>query len=181
MADTYKVATVAGGCFWCIETAFVEFPGVVSVASGYAGGTIPHPSYEQVSAGTSGHVEAVQVTFDAEKTSYEKILDQFWLQIDPTDPGGQFADRGPQYQTVIFYHDEGQRLAAEKSKADLANSGKFDKPIATEIKEYVNFYPAEDYHQSYAKKNPLRYYMYKQGSGRARYLEETWKNNPQDS
>jgi methionine-S-sulfoxide reductase len=168
------LATFGGGCFWCMEPPFEQLEGVTSVVSGYAGGHRKNPTYEEVSSGTTGHAEVVQVTFDPAKISYEKLLDVFWRNIDPTDPHGQFADKGSQYRTAIFYHDEAQREAAEKSKEALAQSGKFAKPIVTQIAPATDFYPAEDYHQDYYKKNPLRYKSYKIGSGREGFLKRTW-------
>jgi peptide methionine sulfoxide reductase msrA/msrB len=167
-------ATFAGGCFWCTEADFEKVPGVVKVISGYAGGQKENPTYSQVSAGTTGHVEAVQVTYDPAKVTYQELLDYFWKHIDPTDPGGQFVDRGAQYRSVIFYQNEEQRRSAEKSREALERSGKFEKPIATEIIKFTNFYEAEDYHQDYYKKNPLRYAFYRSGSGRDSFLKKTW-------
>ena len=168
------VATFAGGCFWCMEPPFEKVAGVSSVVSGYAGGTEPTPTYEQVSAGETGHVESVQVTYDPAQVTYEQLLDVFWRQIDPTDDGGQFVDRGMQYRSVIFVHDDAQRAAAEASKATLAASGRFTKPLVTRIVPFTTFYPAEEYHQDYYKKNPLRYRFYRYGSGRDRFLEKVW-------
>ena len=167
-------ATFAGGCFWCMEPPFEKLEGVTEVATGYTGGTGGRPTYEQVSSGTTGHVEAVQVTYDPSKVSYDELLETFWRNIDPTQADGQFADQGPQYRTAIFYHTEEQRRLAEASKARLAASGKFDKPIVTEVAPAGPFYPAEDYHQDYHKKNPLRYKLYRAGSGREGYLQRTW-------
>lgn len=167
-------ATLAGGCFWCMEGPFERLPGVSDVVSGYAGGTTPNPTYEQVSTGKSGYAEAVQVTYDPAKISYEQLLETFWRNIDPMQADGQFVDEGPQYRTAIFYHTEEQRQAAETSKAALQASGKFGRPIVTAIEPYTTFYPAEDYHQNYYKKNPLRYNLYKEGSGRARFLRKMW-------
>ena len=174
-----KVATFAGGCFWCTEADFGKLPGVAKVISGYTGGQKDNPTYEEVSAGITGHVEAVQVYYDRNRVTYEQLLDYFWRHIDPTDRGGQFVDRGGQYRSVIFYHDEEQRQIAEKSKEALSKSGKFDKPIATEIVKFSKFYPAEDYHQDYSQKNPLRYRYYRQGSGRDRVLEMVWGKEPE--
>ncbi len=171
-----EMATFAGGCFWCMEPPFEKIDGVISVTPGYAGGEEENPTYQQVCSGETGHVEAVQVVFDPEKVSYQKLLEVFWRQIDPTDPGGQFADRGPQYRTAIFYHDDDQRRLAEKSKEALAGSGRFDKPISTRIEAYTTFYPAEDYHHDYYEKNPVRYQAYRQGSGRQGFLEKAWKD-----
>lgn len=172
--DRYEKATFAGGCFWCMEAAFEALEGVVNVTSGYAGGREPNPSYEEVSTGQTGHVEAVQITFDPERVSYEKLLDVFWHYIDPTDPEGQFADRGPQYRTAIFYHSDEQKRIAESSKEQLAKSGKFSRPIVTDIRPFTTFYPAEDYHQGYYKKFPLRYQQYFSGSGREDFIKKTW-------
>ncbi|HXW98788.1 MAG TPA: peptide-methionine (S)-S-oxide reductase MsrA [Methanomicrobiales archaeon] len=169
-----KKATFAGGCFWCMQPPFRMVDGVVDVVSGYAGGTKENPTYEEVSSGTTGHLEAVQVTYDPGKVSYEALLDTFWRQIDPTDPTGQFADQGSQYRTAIFYHDEEQRRLAEESKKRLDASGKFRQPVATEIRPFTNFYPAEEYHQDYDRKNPVRYHQYKVLSGREGFLGKTW-------
>ena len=166
-------ATFAGGCFWCVEAAFEKLPGVVEVISGYTGGFKENPSYEEVSAGGTGHREAVQITYDPERISYPELLDLFWMQIDPTDGGGQFVDRGAQYKTAIFYHNDEQRMLAEKSKAQLAASGRYDKPLATAIIKSTTFYPAEEYHQGYYKKNPRHYGQYRSNSGRDEYLEKT--------
>jgi len=167
-------ATFAGGCFWCTEADFEKLPGVVKVISGYAGGYKENPTYKGVSSGTTGHVEAIQVYYDPAKVTYEELLDYFWKHIDPTDPGGQFVDRGSQYRSVIFYHDEEQKRLAEKSKEALEKSGRFSKPIVTEIVKFTNFYEAEEYHQDYYKKNPLRYKFYRYNSGRDQFLEKVW-------
>ncbi len=161
-----KKATFAGGCFWCLEPPFEKIEGVVDVVSGYTGGLTPDPTYEEVCSGLTGHIEAVQVDFDPAKVGYEKLLEVFWQNIDPTDPEGQFVDRGPQYRTAIFFHDEDQRRQAEQSKKRLAASDRFKRPIATEIRPATRFYPAEEYHQGYAKKNPVRYKIYRLHSGR---------------
>ena len=168
-------AVFAGGCFWCIEAAFEDVPGVLSATAGYTGGTAEQPTYEQVSGGTTGHFEAVSVLFDPSVISYDQLLDVFWRQIDPSDDGGQFADRGSQYRTAIFYENERQRRAAEASKAALDKSGKFSHPAATLILPATPFYPAETYHQNYASKNPVHYSAYKKGSGRQKFIEETWR------
>lgn len=165
-------ATFAGGCFWCMETPFEKLDGVSEVLSGYTGGTGKDPTYEDYAQ--KGHVEVVQITYDPNKISYEKLLDVFWRQIDPTDSGGQFADRGPQYRSAIFYHDEKQKDLAEKSKEALAKSGKFKKPIVTEIIPASTFYKAEDYHQDYYRKNPIRYKFYRYNSGRDQFLKKIW-------
>ncbi len=168
-------ATFAGGCFWCLEADFEKTEGVVEAVSGYTGGQTADPTYEQVSSGTTGHLEAVQVTFDPEKISYRQLLDVFWHHIDPTDAEGQFVDRGPQYRTAIFYHDEEQRRQAERSKRELEQSGRFGKPIATRILPLTRFYPAEAYHQDYYRKHPVRYRIYRRGSGRDQTLHRLWQ------
>lgn len=167
-------ATFAGGCFWCMEPPFEKLPGVVEVIPGYTGGHKENPTYEEVSSGTTGHVEAIQVLFDPFQVTYEALLGVFWRQLDPTDAGGQFADRGSSYTTAIFYHTEEQKKLAEESKAALEKSGKFDKPIVTPIVSATAFYPAEEYHQDYYKKNPLRYKYYRKNSGRDQFLELVW-------
>ncbi len=166
-----KKATFAGGCFWCMEHPFEKLEGVIEVISGYTGGRKKNPTYEEVSAGETGHTEAVQITYDPTKITYTKLLDVFWKQINPTDSGGQFVDRGSQYRTAIFYHDEEQKQLAEKSKEELDKSGKYKEAIVTEIIEASEFYKAEDYHQDYYKKNPIRYNLYRFYSGRDRYLK----------
>ncbi|MBI2891893.1 MAG: peptide-methionine (S)-S-oxide reductase MsrA [Nitrospirae bacterium] len=173
-ASQTRMATFAGGCFWCMEHDFAAVPGVVRVISGYTGGAQAQPTYEQVSAGGSGHFEAIQVEFDPNQISYSSLLDAFWRNIDPTDQGGQFCDRGAQYRSAIFYHDDEQRGQAEASRAKLGQSGVLHKPIATEIRRAGPFYPAEDYHQEYAKKNPVRYGFYRATCGRDRRLKEVW-------
>ena len=167
-------ATFAGGCFWCVEEAFEEVPGVASVTSGYIGGHVPHPSYEQVSAGKTGHTEAVEVLFDPAKVSYSKLLEVFWRNIDPLTPNAQFCDHGSQYRAGIFYQNEAQKKLAEESKQALVDSQQFNTPIVTEITMATTFYPAEEYHQDYYKKNPLRYKFYKYNCGRAQRLKELW-------
>lgn len=174
--ENLKVATFAGGCFWCMEASFEAREGVVEAISGYTGGTVEHPTYAQVTSGQSGHLEAVQVYFDPEIVNYEELLDVFWRSIDPTDNEGQFTDKGTQYRTAIFYHDEEQRALAEENKNQLVSSDIFDKPIVTEIRPYTTFYQAEDYHQDYYKKNVLRYNSYKEGSGRPDFFEKYWDN-----
>ena len=169
-----KIATFAGGCFWCTEADFEKAAGVVKVISGYTGGKKENPTYEEVSAGNTAHVEAIQVYYDPAKVTYEELLDVFWRHIDPTDGDGQFVDRGGQYRSAIFYQDEEQRRIAEKSKETLEKSGKFNKPIATEILRLSKFYPAEEYHQDYYRKNPLRYQYYRFGSGRDQFLDRVW-------
>ncbi|HEX6994683.1 MAG TPA: peptide-methionine (S)-S-oxide reductase MsrA [Gammaproteobacteria bacterium] len=172
-ADT-AVATFAGGCFWCVEEAFDKVEGVVSTTSGYTGGHVPNPTYEQVSAGRTGHAEAVRVEYDPDVVSYEMLLDAFWHNIDPLDAGGQFCDRGSQYRSAIFYHDAEQRELAERSKRELEESGKLPGKIVTEIVAAGEFYPAEDYHQDYYRRNALRYNFYKFTCGRPARLEELW-------
>ena len=172
MSENYATATFAGGCFWCVEADFEKLEGVVEVISGYSGGQLENPTYEQVSAGGSGHVEAIEVVYDPKRVSYKELLDFFWRHVDPTDPGGQFVDRGPQYRTVIFYHDEEQKRLAEESRRELEISGRFQKPVATEIIPFSKFYKAEDYHQNYYRKNPLRYKYYRSASGRDQFLEK---------
>lgn len=167
-----RIATFAGGCFWCVQSDFKKVPGVIQVVSGYTGGSGENPTYETY--GRTGHVEAVQIAYDPEKISYEQLLDIFWRHIDPTDGGGQFVDRGPHYRSVIFYHDEDQRKAAERSKQDLDQSVKFARPVATEILPATRFYEAESYHQDYDSKNPLHYQLYRSGSGRDRFREKVW-------
>jgi peptide methionine sulfoxide reductase msrA/msrB len=167
-----KTAIFAGGCFWCMEPPFRMIEGVTDVVSGYTGGSGENPTYEDYAA--KGHLEAIQVTYDPSTVRYQDILDVFWRQIDPTDAGGQFADRGRHYRTAIFYADEEQRKAAEESKRALAKSGRFTKPIATEILSASPFYRAEEYHQDYHEKSPVRYTAYHLGSGRDRYLQEHW-------
>jgi len=170
----YSLATFAGGCFWCMVGPFEAEPGVKNVVSGYTGGLVEAPTYEQINTGVTGHFEAVQITYDPTVISYSQLLDIFWRQIDPTDPEGQFADRGPEYRTAIFFHSEDQRVSAENSKQALQDSGKFTKPVATLILPAKEFYPAEEYHQDYHRKNYLRYRMYRNGSGREDFLKQTW-------
>ncbi len=181
MDNKSQKATFAGGCFWCVETAFKQIPGVLEAVSGYTGGQIADPTYEQVSAGTSGHVEAVEITFDPEKISYKGLLDTFWRQIDPTDRHGQFSDRGPQYQPVIFYHSQDQKEVAERSRDELDKSGRFLRPIDTDIVPATTFYPAEVHHQGYSAKNPARYRMYHYGTGREIYLQKCWRDEEVDA
>jgi peptide-methionine (S)-S-oxide reductase len=169
-------ATFAGGCFWCMEPPFDKLDGVISTISGYTGGRKKNPTYEEVSAGTTGHAEAVQVTYDPKKITYEKLLDVFWHNVDPLTPNRQFCDVGSQYRTAIFYHDETQKRLAEESKKALAK--RFKEPIVTEIVAYSEFYPAEDYHQDYYIKNPLRYKYYRYSCGRDQRLEALWGPTP---
>ncbi len=175
LPETTETAIFAGGCFWCMEHPFEEMDGVYEVISGYTGGVQEAPSYEEVSSGATGHVEAVSIRYDPAKVSYKSLLEKFWKQIDPTDDEGQFVDRGMQYTTAIFYTSETQRITAEESKADLAASGRFDDPIITPIIAAHVFYPAEGYHQDYYKENPIRYKFYRSGSGRDKFLKKAWK------
>jgi peptide methionine sulfoxide reductase msrA/msrB len=170
-------ATFAGGCFWCVEADFEKVAGVTEVISGYAGGEKAHPTYEEVSSGRTRHLEAAQVIFDPAQVSYSELLEVFWTHVDPTDNGGQFVDRGPQYRTAIFYHNEEQKELAEKSKETLANSGIFDHSIVTEISPLKAFYQAEEYHQDYHKNHSIRYRYYRYNSGRDQFLEKAWENN----
>jgi peptide methionine sulfoxide reductase msrA/msrB len=174
LAEDLEKATFAGGCFWCLEPPFEKLDGVKAVVPGYTGGEKENPTYEEVSSGTTGHAEAVEVFYDPSKITYSELLDVFWRQIDPTDEGGQFADRGSQYRTAIFYHSDEQKRQAEQSKEELRKSGRFQKPIVTEILPAGLFYRAEDYHQDYYKKKPIWYKLYRFGSGRDRYLERKW-------
>jgi len=171
-------AVFAGGCFWCTESDFEKVEGVVEVISGYTGGRTADPSYSEVSAGTTGHAEAILVRFDPKQVDYQTLLEIFWRHIDPTDPGGQFVDRGTQYRSAIYCKDAAQKALAEESKKALELSGRFNKPIVTEIVPLTQFYPAEDYHQDYHKKNPIRYKWYRSGSGRDAFLEKTWGKTP---
>ena len=178
--EKYASAVFAGGCFWCTESDFEKVPGVIDAISGYTGGHVKNPTYQQVSAGGTGHMESVKVLYDPSKVSYEQLLDYFWRHVDPTDPGGQFVDRGSQYRSVIFYANETEKRLAEKSKQELAASGQFNKPIVTDILPLGEFYPAEDYHQNYYKKNPIRYHYYRYGSGRDQFLKKTWSDMKKD-
>ena len=168
-------ATLAGGCFWCVEADLEKVDGVQEVISGYAGGTEVNPTYKQVSAGRTSHVEAVQAIYDPSRVTFSQLLEVFWKHVDPTDASGQFVDRGPHYRTVIFYEDQMQRKLAEESKKRLEESGVFDRPIVTEIRELNRFYRAEDYHQDYYKRNAFRYRYYRWNSGRDQFLERVWK------
>lgn len=169
-----EIATFAGGCFWCMEAPFDKLPGVISVTSGYTGGDTKNPTYEQVSAGFTGHAESVQIVFDPTKIGYARLLDVFWHNIDPTVTDRQFCDVGNQYRSAIFYHSEEQHKIALQSKAALEKNKPFRAPIVTEITAATSFYPAEDYHQHYYKKNPLRYKYYRSSCGRDRRLKELW-------
>lgn len=174
MSENLEKATFAGGCFWCMVHPFDELPGIEKVVAGYMGGHVENPTYEQVCSGITGHYEVVQITFDPILFPYEKLLEQYWMQIDPTDAGGQFYDRGLSYSTAIFWHSHFQKEKAEESKKELALSGKFKKPIVTKILPAAIFYPGEEYHQDYYKKNPLHYQSYRIGSGRAVFIKEHW-------
>ncbi|NOT33616.1 MAG: peptide-methionine (S)-S-oxide reductase MsrA [Candidatus Eisenbacteria bacterium] len=167
-------AYLAGGCFWCVETAFEGVPGVLGVVSGFTGGPEKNPTYEQVSSGDAGHLEAVDVAYDASRVSYEKLLDIFWHNIDPTQSDGQFCDRGPQYRSAIFYRDEAQKLAAVRSKQAIEASHVLKSPIVTQILAAGAYWPAEDYHQDFWKKDPIRYKSYRFGCGRDQRLDQLW-------
>lgn len=170
-----KKATFAGGCFWCMVKPFDQWDGVHAVISGYSGGHLENPTYEDVKKGTSGHYEAVEITFDPSIIAYKDIVNIFWQQIDPTDAGGQFQDRGDSYRAAIFYHDEEQKAIAEASKQALADSGRFSKPIVTEILPASKFYPAEEYHQDFYKKSEKEYLEDRAKSGRDEFIENVWK------
>lgn len=172
--ENLATATFAGGCFWCMEPPFDKLDGVVTTMPGYTGGHKENPTYQEVSAGTTGHTEALQVTYDPRKVSYSQLLEVFWRNINPADPDGQFVDRGSQYRPAIFYHDEEQKQIAEESRNKLALSGRFQSPIATEVVPLETFYPAEDYHQDYYQKSPGRYKLYHYNSGRGQFLKKVW-------
>ena len=172
--EPLKKATFAGGCFWCMEAPLEKLQGVKEVVSGYSGGQKENPTYQEVSSGKTGHAESVQILYDPEEVSYEKLLEIFWENVDPTDAEGQFVDRGQQYRSAVFYHDEEQKRLAEISKENLARSGRFDKPIVTEILPFQDFYPAEEYHQDYYKKSALPYKIYRSNSGRDQFLKRVW-------
>ena len=169
-------ATFAGGCFWCMVKPFDEIEGIISIISGYTGGELPNPTYEQVCSNQTGHLEAVQITFDPDLISYHDLLNMYWTQIDPTDPGGQFYDRGESYQTAIFYHSAEQKRLAEQSKQALEEKNIFNKPIVTDIREAKPFYEAEEYHQDFYKKDPQHYQAYRRGSGRDKFIEKHWSD-----
>lgn len=173
-AQDLAKATFAGGCFWCMEPPYDKLEGVVSTTSGYIGGKTQNPTYEQVSSGGTGHAEAVQIVYDPKKVSYEKLLEVFWRNIDPADASGQFCDKGTQYRSAIFYHGEEQKRIAEASKATLEKSKPFKQAIATTIVPAAEFYPAEEYHQDYYQKNPIRYKFYRSRCGRDQRLEQLW-------
>ncbi len=172
--DKYEKATFAGGCFWCMEHPFEKLDGVGEVVSGYSGGDVENPTYAEVSSGRTGHVESVQISYDPTKVSYNRLLDVFWRQVNPTDGGGQFVDRGFQYSTAIFFHTEAQRLEAEASKAALDSSGRYTAPIVTRIVKVGKFFPAEEYHQDYYKKSTVKYKYYRYRSGRDQFLDKVW-------
>ncbi|KLU65271.1 peptide methionine sulfoxide reductase MsrA/MsrB [Desulfosporosinus acididurans] len=174
VTNRISFATFAGGCFWCMVSPFKQLKGVINVVSGYIGGHTENPTYKEVCSGTTGHFEAVQISFDPNQISYDKLLEIFWRQIDPTDPGGQFNDRGQSYQTAIFYHGEKQHLKAEASKQALIESGHFQRPIVTKILPATIFFPAEEYHQDFHEKNHFRYSLYRQGSGRDEFINKNW-------
>lgn len=175
-ASPYKKAYFAGGCFWCVESNYEKRKGVIGVISGYSGGKIKNPTYKQVSSGTTEHIESVEVIYDPKVVSYPELLDELWYLIDPTDDSGSFVDRGNQYRSAIFYTSEEEKQQAEQAVKELEQSGRYDKPIVTKIRPFKAFYKAEDYHQDYYKKNPLRYKYYRFRSGRDQYLEKTWGN-----
>ena len=177
MSEGYDKAYFAGGCFWCMEPPFEDLDGVIEATSGYMGGDVENPTYEEVTTGTTGHAEVVEVLYDPEIISYEELLEVFWRNIDPTALNYQFADVGTQYRTEIFTVGPNQKKLAEQSKNELENSGKFNKPIVTEISDAPIFYIAEEYHQDFYKKQAMRYEMYAQASGRKGYIKETWGND----
>ncbi len=172
--NNLQVATFAGGCFWCVEAGFEKLEGVSEVVSGFSGGSIVNPTYRQVASGSTRHIEAVQVFYDESIISYDELLFSFWRQINPTDDGGQFVDRGHQYKPAIFFHNQEQKMAAQQSTKELAATGRFDSALKTDLSEFKAFYAAEEYHQDYYKKNPVRYKFYRYNSGRDKYLEKTW-------
>ncbi len=178
--DNLPKATFAGGCFWCVESDFEKVDGVVAAISGYTGGHTENPTYKEVTTGRTGHAEAVQVIYDPDRITYRELLDVFWRQIDPTDAGGQFVDRGSSYRSAIFYHDAEQKRLAEESKKELEASGRFNEPIVTEIVKLDRFYAAEDYHQDFYKKSSTRYKLYRYGSGRDQFLEKAWEDSPKN-
>lgn len=177
-AEEPEIATLAGGCFWCIEGAYMDVEGVGSAVSGYAGGNESTATYDQVTTGETNHREAVRLRYYPSVINYSEVLDIYWRSIDPTDPKGQFSDRGPQYTTAIYVHNEKQRRLAKKSKKEIAESGKFDEPIVTEIENYSTFFKAEDYHQNYSRRNTYRYEAYEKVSGRKGFVEKVWDKSP---
>lgn len=174
MSHNFKTAVFAGGCFWCMVKPFDSLDGIEQVLSGYTGGHVENPTYEEVCSGTTGHTEAVEITYDPSKMSYEELVNIYWQQTDPTDASGQFADRGDSYRPVIFYENAEEKAIAEQSKHELDASGRFTKPIVVSIEEKETFYPAEDYHQDFYKKNNAHYTHYRKGSGRDDFLDEHW-------
>ncbi|MDZ4733769.1 MAG: peptide-methionine (S)-S-oxide reductase MsrA [Nitrospirota bacterium] len=170
-------AYFAGGCFWCMEEAFEKLAGVLSVTSGYMGGTVANPSYEAVSSGRTGHAESVEVVYDPAKVSYQKLLDAFWHNVDPLTPNAQFCDHGSQYRSAVFFQTDEEKRAADTSKQSIEQSSRFTEPIVTQIVPAAQFYPAEEYHQDFYKKNPLRYKLYKYNCGRTSRLEELWEKS----
>jgi peptide-methionine (S)-S-oxide reductase len=178
-AGQQGIAIFAGGCFWCMEPPFDELPGVISTTSGYVGGRVANPSYEQVSSGTTGHAEAVEIRYDPARVSYAKLLEVFWRNVDPLTANAQFCDEGEQYRSAIFYRDAEQRRLAEESRAAIEKRYRFGSPIVTQIVPATTFYPAEGYHQDYYKKNPVRYKFYRTSCGRDRRLKEVWGSTPQ--
>ena len=174
MSHNFKTAVFAGGCFWCMVKPFDSLDGIEQVLSGYTGGHVENPTYEEVCSGTTGHTEAVEITYDPSKMSYEELVNIYWQQTDPTDASGQFADRGDSYRPVIFYENDEEKVIAEQSKRELDASGRFTKPIVVSIEEKETFYPAEDYHQDFYKKNNAHYTRYRKGSGRDDFLDEHW-------
>ena len=177
MSEGYEKAYFAGGCFWCMEPPFEDLDGVIEATSGYMGGSVENPTYEEVTTGTTGHAEVVEILYDPKIVSYEELLEVFWRNIDPTALNYQFADVGTQYRTEIFTVGENQKKLAENSKVELENSGKFNKPIVTAITDAPAFYIAEEYHQDFYKKQSMRYQMYAEASGRKGYLKETWEKD----
>ena len=175
---TAKAAVFAGGCFWCIQPAFDKAPGVIRTTVGYCGGTESNPTYELVGSEKTKYRESIEIAYDPARISYDQLLDIYWKQIDPTQSDGQFTDIGPSYQAAIFYADENEKKIAEESKAKLASSGRFKKPVVTEILPAMKFWPAEDYHQTYSKKNPEHFEAFEHGSGRVSFREKTWNDKP---
>ena len=173
-------ATFAGGCFWCMVKPFDKYDGVLSVIVGYTGGSLKNPTYEQVCNMNTGHYEAVEITYDEEKVKYKELLEAFFKSIDPTDDGGQFYDRGDSYKTAVFYHDDSQKKIAEEYIREIDNSKRFDSPVVTKVLKAEEFYPAEEYHQDYYKKNPFRYKVYYNGSGRKEFVETAWKKTDEE-
>lgn len=175
MTNQFNIATFAGGCFWCMVKPFDRWDGIKSVISGYTGGHLENPTYEDVKSDTSGHYEAVEITFDPDIITYQEILDVFWMQVDPTDEGGQFHDRGSSYRSAIFYHTDEQKRLANESKQQLGTSGRFSKPIVTEVLPALKFYQAEDYHQDFYKKETDRYEVDRAKSGRDQFIQDAWE------